>query len=166
VAGAASALAQGLDRDLPRAYAFFSLCSLTSLPLRALTDVSTQVGANKSTLVTKNSSHGMWLPVHGEEWDGDIPLDTSGHVSPGADPERGAVEFRGDQLPWETGKYEVRLLSLSPPRSFFRLISPICRYGTTTMANTMCSDKRGHWRYTVRALHALICVTWLSDVRA
>jgi phosphatidylethanolamine N-methyltransferase len=33
-----------------------------------------QVGANKSRQVTQTSSMGMWLPVHDEEWDGDVPL--------------------------------------------------------------------------------------------
>ena len=34
-----------------------------------------RVGANQSNLVTKTSSLGMWVPVHDDEWDGDIPLE-------------------------------------------------------------------------------------------
>jgi phosphatidylethanolamine N-methyltransferase len=75
-----------------------------------------QVGANKSTLVTKVSSLGMWLPVHGEEWDGDvhgeewdgdIPLDLDRPPSPHRDSESGIVTFKGNTLPWLVGKYEV-----------------------------------------------------------
>ncbi|KAJ8519288.1 hypothetical protein ONZ45_g3737 [Pleurotus djamor] len=33
-----------------------------------------RVGANKSKLVTKVSSMGMWVPVYDNEWDGDIPM--------------------------------------------------------------------------------------------
>ena len=32
-----------------------------------------RVGANASALVTRTSSLGMWVPVHDDEWDGDIP---------------------------------------------------------------------------------------------
>ncbi|KXN92537.1 Phosphatidylethanolamine N-methyltransferase [Leucoagaricus sp. SymC.cos] len=67
-----------------------------------------RVGANKSTLVTKVSSLGMWLPVHGEEWDGDVPLGVSRPPSPQRDSESGFVTLKGNTLPWLIGKYEVR----------------------------------------------------------
>lgn len=68
---------------------------------------SKQVGANQSNLVTKTSSLGMWLPVHDEEWDGDVPI---GIVEGGAKdtPTSGEVVFKGDKLPWGVGRYEVR----------------------------------------------------------
>ncbi|KAI0331371.1 phosphatidylethanolamine N-methyltransferase [Cubamyces sp. BRFM 1775] len=70
-----------------------------------------RVGANQSNLVTKTSSRGMWVPVHDDEWDGDIPL--SLHKPKTEDPnspdvEEGEVVFKSDALPWWTGKYEVR----------------------------------------------------------
>ncbi|EIM80188.1 uncharacterized protein STEHIDRAFT_126160 [Stereum hirsutum FP-91666 SS1] len=66
-----------------------------------------RVGANQSSLVTKTSSLGMWLPVHDEEWDGDVPI---GIVEGGAKdtPTSGEVVFKGDKLPWGVGRYEVR----------------------------------------------------------
>ncbi|KAF7759714.1 hypothetical protein Agabi119p4_11409 [Agaricus bisporus var. burnettii] len=67
-----------------------------------------RVGANKSMLVTKVSSLGMWLPVHDEEWDGDIPLGLDRPPSPQRDSENGEVTFRGNTLPWLVGNYEVR----------------------------------------------------------
>ncbi|KAJ3557362.1 hypothetical protein NP233_g11762 [Leucocoprinus birnbaumii] len=67
-----------------------------------------RVGANKSTLVTKISSLGMWLPVHGEEWDGDVPLGLDRPPSPHRDSDSGYVTFKGNTLPWLVGKYEVR----------------------------------------------------------
>ncbi|KAF5353374.1 hypothetical protein D9756_008040 [Leucocoprinus leucothites] len=67
-----------------------------------------RVGANKSTLVTKVSSLGMWLPVHGEEWDGDVPLGLDRPPSPHRDSESGFVTFKGNTLPWLVGRYEVR----------------------------------------------------------
>ncbi|RPD63391.1 phosphatidylethanolamine N-methyltransferase [Lentinus tigrinus ALCF2SS1-6] len=70
-----------------------------------------RVGANHSNLVTKTSSLGMWVPVHDDEWDGDIPLElqrpkrAEGN-SP--DAEEGEVVFKGGVLPWRTGRYEIR----------------------------------------------------------
>ncbi|KAI0744530.1 phosphatidylethanolamine N-methyltransferase [Earliella scabrosa] len=70
-----------------------------------------RVGANQSTLVTKTSSLGCWVPVHDDEWDGDIPLELQ-HPKRGADAgadwEEGEVVFKGSVLPWRTGRYEVR----------------------------------------------------------
>lgn len=60
-------------------------------------------------LVTKVSSLGMWLPVHDEEWDGDIPLGLDRPPSPQRDSENGEVTFRGNTLPWLVGNYEVCL---------------------------------------------------------
>ncbi|KAG5637707.1 phosphatidylethanolamine N-methyltransferase [Sphagnurus paluster] len=65
-----------------------------------------RVGANSSTLVTKTSSLGMWVPVHDEDWEGDIFL---GITPPSTPKDRtGTVTFKGDTLPWMVGKYEVR----------------------------------------------------------
>ncbi|OBZ74367.1 Phosphatidylethanolamine N-methyltransferase [Grifola frondosa] len=70
-----------------------------------------RVGANHSSLVTKTSSLGMWVPVHDEEWDGDIPLSLNkpretDENSP--DSEEGEVIFKAGTLPWQTGRYEIR----------------------------------------------------------
>ncbi|KAF9529123.1 phosphatidylethanolamine N-methyltransferase [Crepidotus variabilis] len=67
-----------------------------------------RVGANKSKSVTKTSSLGMWMPVHDEEWDGDIPLGLEKAPSPHIDAEKGRVTFKGNSLPWLVGHYEVR----------------------------------------------------------
>ncbi|KAG6811507.1 hypothetical protein H0H92_007109 [Tricholoma furcatifolium] len=65
-----------------------------------------RVGANTSTLVTKTTSLGMWVPVHDEEWEGDLFL---GIESPSSPNDRsGTVTFKGDTLPWLCGQYEVR----------------------------------------------------------
>jgi len=50
---------------------------------------------------------GMWLPVHGEEWDGDVPLDYNRAPNPHRDAEKGTVTFKGNTLPWLVGRYEV-----------------------------------------------------------
>ncbi|EGO20122.1 hypothetical protein SERLADRAFT_442275 [Serpula lacrymans var. lacrymans S7.9] len=67
-----------------------------------------RVGANKSTLVTKTSSLGMWVPVHDAEWDGDIPLGSNRPITRGLEPETGSIIFEGNVLPWVIGHYEVR----------------------------------------------------------
>ncbi|KAJ7153467.1 phosphatidylethanolamine N-methyltransferase [Mycena crocata] len=70
-----------------------------------------RIGANKSTLVTRTSSMGLWVPVHDEEWDGDVPLGLSRPSAGGSrnsETESGMVTFRGNTLPWLTGRYEVR----------------------------------------------------------
>lgn len=68
-----------------------------------------KIGANKSTLVTKISSIGLWVPVHGEEWDQDAPVDETSRITTlGKEPELGVVSFEGSTLPWTIGQYEVR----------------------------------------------------------
>jgi phosphatidylethanolamine N-methyltransferase len=50
----------------------------------------------------------MWVPVHDEEWDGDVPVTSQRKVaSSSKETESGQVIFKGDQLPWHVGKYEV-----------------------------------------------------------
>lgn len=63
-----------------------------------------RIGANKSQLVTKTSSLGMWEPVYGAEWDGDVPLDSP----PGPQSDSGVVTFKANTLPWLVGQYEIR----------------------------------------------------------
>jgi len=75
-----------------------------------------RVGANRSSLVTRTSSLGMWVPVHDAEWDGDIPIGEYSQTSNSADgessgtndEESGMVVFKGDKLPWMIGQYEIR----------------------------------------------------------
>ncbi|KAL1757961.1 phospholipid methyltransferase-domain-containing protein [Schizophyllum commune] len=67
-----------------------------------------RVGANKSNLVTKVSSLGMWVPVHDDEWEGDIPLNPDRPITPDRESDSGTVTFKGGALPWTAGKYEVR----------------------------------------------------------
>ncbi|KAJ7203599.1 phospholipid methyltransferase-domain-containing protein [Mycena pura] len=70
-----------------------------------------RIGANKSNLVTRTSSMGMWVPVHDEEWDGDVPSDLmrqSAGASQDAETASGLVTFKGNTLPWLAGRYEIR----------------------------------------------------------
>jgi len=67
-----------------------------------------RVGANKSKSVTKTSSLGWWVPVHDEEWDGDVALDTPRGGASTVDSEEGEIVFGGDTLPWKLGTYELR----------------------------------------------------------
>ncbi|KAF7795113.1 hypothetical protein EIP86_006259 [Pleurotus ostreatoroseus] len=67
-----------------------------------------RVGANASSQVTKISSLGLWVPVHNEEWDGDLPLNLDQPKRTHQLPEEGEVVFQGGKLPWRTGKYEIR----------------------------------------------------------
>ncbi|KZT21282.1 phosphatidylethanolamine N-methyltransferase [Neolentinus lepideus HHB14362 ss-1] len=86
-----------------------------------------RVGANKSNMVTKTSSLGMWVPVHDDEWDGDVPLHLNKPVTPGEDPENGEVVFKGSALPWQVGMYEIRyhhdgkynVMSMSEPLEIY-----------------------------------------------
>ncbi|EIW72203.1 hypothetical protein TREMEDRAFT_66761 [Tremella mesenterica DSM 1558] len=63
-----------------------------------------RLGACRSQLVTRVASMGHWMPLYEEEWDGDTPLE-SPSIKKG---DGGTVIFRGDQLPWQPGQYEVR----------------------------------------------------------
>ncbi|KIK55717.1 hypothetical protein GYMLUDRAFT_87557 [Collybiopsis luxurians FD-317 M1] len=73
-----------------------------------------RAGANKSNLVAKTSSMGMWVPVHDEEWDGDIPLGLDRPDVPVKDSESGVVTFKDNTLPWIVGRYEVSYQCTSP----------------------------------------------------
>ena len=58
---------------------------------------------------------GKWVPVHNEEWDGDVPLSLGESGPSGSkDFHEGEVVFRGNTLPWKPGRYEVQLSVLSP----------------------------------------------------
>ena len=100
-----------------------------------------RVGANKSSLVTRTSSLGMWVPVHGEEWDGDIPIGENNQTSTsagiqrsGASDECGMAVFKGDSLPWTVGRYEMRyhhdkrynVLALAGPIEIYGTLSVFC----------------------------------------
>ncbi|KAJ7224151.1 hypothetical protein GGX14DRAFT_648690 [Mycena pura] len=53
----------------------------------------------------------MWVPVHDEEWDGDVPSDLmrrSAGASQNAETASGLVTFKGNTLPWLAGRYEIR----------------------------------------------------------
>lgn len=89
-----------------------------------------RIGANQSNLVTKTSSLGNWVPVHDDEWDGDIPLELQRPkrgADDSADYEEGEVVFKGGVVPWRTGKYELRyhhdgkynVMSLDGPLEIF-----------------------------------------------
>ena len=58
----------------------------------------------------------MWLPVHDDEWDGDMPLALEPKKAT-VDPETGHVVFKGDTVPWQVGTYEVS------PVTFAELLS-------------------------------------------
>lgn len=64
-----------------------------------------RLGSCRSQLVTRISSVGKWMPIYEDEYDGDTPID-----SPSGKKEQhgGEVTFRGDQLPWQPGMYELR----------------------------------------------------------
>ncbi|OCF30914.1 phosphatidylethanolamine N-methyltransferase [Kwoniella heveanensis BCC8398] len=64
-----------------------------------------RLGSCKSTLVTRISSVGKWMPIYEEEWDGDTYLDPVDKEKKG---DAGEVLFKGEQLPWMPGQYEVR----------------------------------------------------------
>ncbi|KAG9007113.1 phosphatidylethanolamine N-methyltransferase [Tulasnella sp. 427] len=65
-----------------------------------------RVDANSSETVTNVNSLGRWLPVHDDEWDGDIPVSRT--VTPESDEDCGEVIFKASTLPWEVGTYEIR----------------------------------------------------------
>ncbi|KAF8192821.1 phosphatidylethanolamine N-methyltransferase [Mycena galopus ATCC 62051] len=70
-----------------------------------------RIGANKSSLVTRTSSLGLWVPVHDEEWDGDVPLGFPRPAAGGSqqsEADSGVVTFKGNTLPWIAGRYELR----------------------------------------------------------
>jgi len=47
------------------------------------------------------------MPLYEEEWDGDIPLDVDEEERK-RQGDAGEVIFRGEQLPWTPGSYELR----------------------------------------------------------
>jgi phosphatidylethanolamine N-methyltransferase len=58
--------------------------------------------------MTKISSLGRWVPIHDEEWDGDLPLPlTESKQSREEDTDCGEVVFKKETLPWRAREYEV-----------------------------------------------------------
>ena len=55
----------------------------------------------------------MWVPVHDDEWDGDVPIGFD-RKDVNKEQENGVVVFKGDRLPWHVGTYEVRICIFSP----------------------------------------------------
>ncbi|PVF99622.1 hypothetical protein CPB86DRAFT_783511 [Serendipita vermifera] len=64
-------------------------------------------GANKSQTMTKTSSLGLWVPVHDEEWDGDVPRPLTDRNND-EETECGEIVFKNSTLPWQVGEYELR----------------------------------------------------------
>lgn len=48
------------------------------------------------------------MPVHEEEWDGDVHIGQGDKHGSGTEPEEGSSIFKADVLPWQVGTYEVR----------------------------------------------------------
>lgn len=48
---------------------------------------------------------GKWMPIYEDEYDGDVPVDSPPHTPK---LHAGELVFRGDQLPWTPGRYELR----------------------------------------------------------
>ena len=81
----------------------------------------------------------MWVPIHNEEWDGDIPLGMARSSSPHIDAENGTIVFKGNTLPWLVGNYEVRALSWWPgPSTYFHACQ--VRYHHDGKYNVMSMD--------------------------
>ena len=75
------------------------------------------MGANKSKLVTRVSSQGKWVGIHGEEWEGDHLDNGIGGTVNG---DRGTITLLGKKLPWTTGLYELRWVPHRRASSFER----------------------------------------------
>ncbi|KAF5366832.1 hypothetical protein D9758_006516 [Tetrapyrgos nigripes] len=136
-----------------------------------------RVGANKSNLVTKTSSLGMWVPVHDEEWDGDVPLGLVRPDLPQTDSESGIVTFKANTLPWLAGRYEIRyhhdgkynVMSMDGPieimvekpaevdfssvRSSLMRIVPLCLDSDPSLIPLSCRETETGSQLTPRANH-------------
>lgn len=64
-----------------------------------------RLGSCQSDEITKVSSVGKWVPLYDEEWNGELPVQAADTSKTQA----GVVVFDKDRLPWQPGKYELRL---------------------------------------------------------
>jgi phosphatidylethanolamine N-methyltransferase len=64
-----------------------------------------RLGSCRSQLVTRISSVGKWMPIYEDEWEGNDYIAPPGDVR---QEDAGVTVFRGDQLPWQPGQYELR----------------------------------------------------------
>jgi phosphatidylethanolamine N-methyltransferase len=67
--------------------------------------------ANKSKLVTRIRSHGRWLGIYPDQWNGDESLavdGASGSAGPEAPKKTGSLVFKDKKLFWKPGQYEFR----------------------------------------------------------
>lgn len=70
-----------------------------------------RLDACKSTLVTRISSAGKWVPLHADQYDGEVPIadeDDAPAAPASASVAAGTVTLRGSALPWNAGSYELR----------------------------------------------------------
>ena len=107
----------------------------------------------------------MWVPIHDEEWDGDIPLGLTRTSSTQIDAENGTVVFKGNTLPWLVGKYEVRILCRSSPT-----LSYFCDFRSAIImtANIMSWAWMVLWKFMVILLLNLLCRLlnyWFSVIK-
>ncbi|KAG8934612.1 phosphatidylethanolamine N-methyltransferase, partial [Tulasnella sp. 417] len=93
-----------------------------------------RLDANGSEAITNVNSLGRWVPVHDEEWDGDIPVSRT--VTPESDDDCGEVVFKASTLPWEVGTYEIRYHHDGKYNVMSR-VAPIEIYGTVRAACTV-----------------------------
>ena len=120
-----------------------------------------RVGANPSSLVTRTSSLGMWMPVHDEEWDGEFPISEDSHLSSpmgseGAEDEAsGTVVFQGDGLPWTVGRYEVRYHH-DGMYNVLALDGPIELYGVSTPPPFLMLSSHAPIQWTAQRKSTLI----------
>lgn len=103
----------------------------------------------------------MWVPVHNEEWEGDVPIGSDSSKKEGNESESGKVVFQGDALPWQIGKYEVRYrTSIVNFQGVWTLRIPIPnRFAITMTANITCLALMALSKFTV--LRTMPCDLWL-----
>lgn len=97
--------------------------------------------------MTQTSSLGLWVPVHDEEWDGDVPRP---HKDPheGEETECGEIMFKNSTLPWQVGDYEVR-----PPfrRCMTVRADLVNSYDIIMTESTTSSPSSARFKSTVRS---------------
>jgi len=102
-------------------------------------------------VLTKISSLGLWVPIHDEEWNGDLPRPlTDEKKKAEEDNDCGEVVFKKDTLPWRAGEYEVISLLLA----IWRIViaNGRDRFDITRTGSTTSLRMWHQYRFTVRRM--------------
>ena len=129
-----------------------------------------RLGSCRSQLVTRISSVGKWMPIYQDEWDGDeyvepSMMNGSGDKGGVKREHAGEVVFKGDQLPWAPGEYELRYHHDGKHNVMSRVV-PVEIYGESIVGDETFGGLWARWNWLMRTVAKPIDVSSYKAIRS